>query len=153
MGRGGAYLGASGTTLVTEATDLATTYRAGKSKHVAILAGGTNDLGTGAASAATVLGYAQSWATTMKGAGWYVAICTVATRGDAAWSGAKETQRLAYNSGLSGLSDLDAVIDVAGLTELSDPNNATYFDTDKLHWLDPAFVAVEALIRPVVLAA
>ncbi len=153
MGRDGAYLGASGTTLVTEATDLAATYRAGKSKHVAIMAGGTNDLGAGAASAATVLGYAQSWASTMKGAGWYVVLCTVAKRDDAAWSGTKETQRLAYNTGLSGLSDVDAVVDIAGLTELSNPSNATYFDADKLHWLEPAFVAVEALIRTAVIAA
>ncbi len=153
MGRDGAYLGASGSTLVTESTDLSATFRAGKSKHVAILAGGTNDLGAGAQSAATVLGYAQSWATTMKGAGWYTILCTVATRDDAAWSAGKETQRLAYNSGLSGLTDVDAVADIAGLTELSDPANTTYFYADKLHWVEPAFVAVEALIRPLVLAA
>jgi hypothetical protein len=72
MGRGGAYLGSSGAPLVTEATDLAATYRAGKTRHVAVLAAGTNDLGAAAESATTVLGYAQTWATTMKTAGWYV---------------------------------------------------------------------------------
>jgi hypothetical protein len=45
------------------------------------------------------------------------------------------------------------VVDIASLPALSDPNNPTYFTGDKLHWLDPAFVAVEAAIRPAVLAA
>lgn len=45
-----------------------------------------------------------------------------------------ETDRASFNSGLAAaVSGLATVVDVAAATELSDPTNTTYFQSDKVH--------------------
>jgi hypothetical protein len=95
----------------------------------------------------------QSWVTTMKNAGWPTIVCTPATRDDAAWSGAKDTQRQSLNASvIAGDTGADAVFDMASLPCFVDPNDLVFYQPDKLHWTNASYAQVAAGIQPVVLS-
>lgn len=130
-------------------------FRSGFTKNVAVCFAGTNDLG-GGSNATTVLGSLNTWATAMQAAGYYTIACTIVARDDAAWSGAKETERDSYNStllGAPGTYHCDAAVDVAGIAELADPTDTTYFQADKIHLKDASYALIAALVQTAVLAA
>lgn len=103
--------------------------------------GGTNDFGVDAVSASTLQTRLQSLLTQQTAAGFnelYVA--TLTPRNDAGWSGAKETERLAYNTWLRGQVGVsfNGLIELANAPQLSDYNNTTYYHTDQLHFKQAA---------------
>lgn len=103
-------------------------------KTISLVFYGTNDLG-GGASAATVLGYLQSIWSRVKSTNGKVVAFTIAPRADSGWTAAKEIERVALNASIVAASaNYDALVDVTSISQLSDPNNATYFQSDKLHF-------------------
>jgi hypothetical protein len=58
------------------------------------------------------------------------------------------------NSSILALSGThaDSKVDLAALSEFSDPNNGTYYHTDKIHLIDAGFAVVKDAIKPAVLA-
>jgi hypothetical protein len=139
------------TQIAANAGNQALAYDGTLTKNIALCAYGTNDLGAGR-TGAQLLGDMQSWLTTFKTAGFLTAMATITARDDVSWSGAKETERLAVNAGIPGLDDIDLVLDFAGISEMSNPANTTYFSADKIHYADAAFPVIEAYVRPLVLA-
>ena len=145
----------AGTSLNAEIGSVSTRaaiYSAGLAKNVAVQVLGTNDLGVLARTSSQVLTDLQTWCTTMKSAGWKTIVCTIAKRDDTGWNATKEGHRVSVNSGIAGLTSLDAVCDIAALAELSNTANTTYFNADKLHWTSAAQAAVKNAVKSVVQA-
>ena len=117
--------------------------------------GGTNDFGVSNVSAATMQTRLTTLVSQQTTAGFNeVYVATVAARGDYAgvsgtpqnWDATKESNRVAYNSWLRtqvGVLITD-VIDLDEVIETTDPDNTTYFSTDKLHFLQPTRDAIAA---------
>lgn len=145
----------SGITLAQQSTITATLaglYDAGKSKNVAICNHGTNDLGVGGDNAATLLGRINTWATAMKTAGWYTVVGTILPRADSGWDATKESNRVSVNTSIrsGAVTNADAVCDWELDSQLTDPNNLTYFAADKLHLTDAAQPIMRARIQSIV---
>jgi hypothetical protein len=142
-----------GTSIQTQAGNASSNsgaYDGTLTKNIAFCWLGTNDIVAGARTSAQILADLQTWVTAFHGAGFKTIVGTILPRGDA--SGANETTRLAVNAGIPGLTSLDATCDIAGISQLSDPNNATYYQSDKIHLTDASYALVEALVRPAILA-
>lgn len=144
-----------GQTVQTNATDAAGTaalFGTGLTKKIAVLCGGTNDIGVSGRTAAQVLADMQTWATTLHNAGIRTIICTIVDRDDAGWSIPKEAIRLVVNAGILGLSNVDAVVDLAALSVFSNPLDTTYYNADKLHWKDTTHTPVKNAVKAAVLS-
>ena len=129
-------------------------YNSGYSKNIAVYWCGTNDLGVTGDTAANTFARLQTWCQAVKGAGFKVVVCTIIARNDAAWSGAKETERLALNTSINGLSSTyqDAIVDLAADARLSNANDATYFAAAKLHITTAGHAVVAGLVQTAVAA-
>ena len=137
--------------IATAASSTVALYNGALAKNTAVLWAGTNDISAGV-TAATCLTNAQTWATAMKAAGFKTQVIGIAKRGDAPWTGGMETYRLAYNSGLSGLTGIDSIILPDSISALSNPGDTTYYNVDLVHLSDAGYTAVEAVFRPAILA-
>jgi hypothetical protein len=134
-------------------TKFSAVYDGSYTKNIAVVWLGTNDIDQGA-SAATALTNLQSLLLELKSEGFMTIVCTVIKRGDAPWDATKETHRTNLNSSILALSGThaDSKVDLAALSEFSDPNNGTYYHTDKIHLIDAGFAVVKDAIKPAVLA-
>lgn len=109
--------------------------------------GGTNDISVDSVSLATLQSRVTSFINQQTTAGFdEIYVGTITPRADASWTGSMETVRTDYNSWLrtqvGGL--ITNVIDLDTVTEATDPNNATYYSADKLHFLQPLREAIAA---------
>lgn len=147
QGLGGRYL----SEIQAAAATTASLYDGGFTKNIAVLEGGINDIKT-SATAATCLGYTQTWLTAMKGAGFKTIVFGIPKASPTGWTGAMETERQAYNTGLSGLTSLDTIVLPDSISALSDPTNLTYYQSDQLHWNDPTFTQVAGALQTAILA-
>lgn len=95
-------------------TKYATLYQAGR-PSVIFIQGGTNDLGGGTTGANLYANSAAPFITYLKGLGYKVVLCTILPRtGSSGWTGAMETQRLAYNDLVrTNSAGADLVLDLA----------------------------------------
>lgn len=110
-------------------------------RNVVIHQGGTNDFdpNTKNKDAATSIADMTTSVANRQAQGAYVFVCTVPKRGDLAEPDATtfEGRRVAYNTAiLAGDTGADGILDWAGLPELSDPEDLTYFYSDKLHFTE-----------------
>ena len=122
-------------------------------RKVCVFLGGTNDLGLGAVSAATLESRVQTFITNRTNAGFSeIYIGTITKRDDASWSAGKETERTTYNTWVRAQSGtlFTGVVDLDAQSAFSNASDTTYYDTDKLHWKqaarDAAFSAIKTAI-------
>lgn len=107
----------------------------GEEVFCALVLEGTNTLASGTAGA-VVAAELFSICDYLHSQGAHVILGNVPARGDVLWSPEKETQRLICNAALAAGHALhaDSFFDLTLDAELQDPNNGTYFLSDKLHF-------------------
>lgn len=139
----------SGTTYTQRASSVATRVdshakNAGESFLIDI--GGTSDLAADV-SAASLLSTVESYADARRAAGFKKVIVTTVPP-YTGFSGAQETQRLAYNASLVANANgkFDAVADPASHASLDDASDTNYY-YDGLHWTAAAVAIVAGLFR------
>jgi lysophospholipase L1-like esterase len=128
-------------------------YDAAFTKNIAVIWIGINDCIRGDSSATIIANY-QTVVNALTAAGYYVIACTIAPTAVAGWSGAKETVRTAVNTAITTptITGLTASVNLSALPELDDPNDATYYLTDKLHLQNATFTYVKDAVKTAVLA-
>jgi lysophospholipase L1-like esterase len=143
--------GASGQTVVQMQSDAATQIdRFGKrldgAGPVCVVWGGTNDINGGADSATTITNF-TNYCTSRQSAGFRVMACTMIARGG--FDATKETYRTEFNASVRAnwATYADVLCDLAGDSRLSDTNDTTYFDADKVHLNDTGYGVVAALVK------
>jgi hypothetical protein len=116
--------------------------------NVLIEDGGTNDLVAGT-TAVSLLATLQSYCSAAHTTGYRVYAVTIIPRNDVGWSGADETQRLAYNASLLAgfASNCDAIIDFNTIPQTQNTANATYFQADQLHPTNSLAVLLAAKVQ------
>lgn len=132
--------------LVTDLTRFEPLLQSGMN-NVYVLLIGTNDLKNGT-SAATIYGYITTAITTLQGYGYKVIVCTVLPRADAGLPGDYATQFANLNTSINtNTAGAEYVVDLAADASLSDPNNATYYNTDKVHPKTAGATVMKNLIK------
>lgn len=119
-------------------------------KRVARVHAGINDLRAGSTDT-TIYNAMVAYCNYLRGLGVKVITSTINTQVvDATYTAQAETYRLSINSQIrtNWTSFADDMVDYANITELADPNNTTYFATDKLHQTAQAYQLKSALIAP-----
>ncbi len=114
--------------------------------------GGTNDLGNGSTGAATYTALQTYFANRRaSNASSKLVAMTIIARGDGSWTGAMETERLAFNTSLrNNHAFADGFVDLANDTRLQTPSNTTYYAGDQLHLVDAGYGVVASLMQPVI---
>lgn len=113
-----------------------------QTKVIGLVFYGTNDLNN-SATAATVLGYLRTGWALIRSMGCKVVAFTITPRADASWTAPKEAERVSLNASiLADSANWDAVIDAAAIPALSNPNDATYYLADKLHFTTAGHTAL-----------
>jgi hypothetical protein len=123
-------------------------------KRVARVHAGINDLRAGSTDT-TIYNAMVAYCNYLRGLGVKVITSTINTQVvDATYTAQAETYRLSINSQIrtNWTSFADDMVDYANITELADPNNTTYFATDKLHQTAQAYQLKSALIAPKIAA-
>jgi lysophospholipase L1-like esterase len=158
LGRAGNYV----TIISSEAPNrIDPLYDSSFSKNIVVVWGGTNDLACAPYTAANTYNLLKSFCTNRKAAGFNVVFMTCLPRQDAAVTqGDFETKRQAYNALLradfntavsgyvySGAAWADYMVDVESNTNLQDPNNLTYFSSDKCHLTVTGYAQVSAAVK------
>ena len=103
--------------------------------------GGVNDIytrvategKTAAAAAAAVIADWETYVTDRQAAGWQVVSLTIIAIASGIWTATMETARGLVNAHITASSLPDAVVDLAAMSEFSDANDATYYQSDKVH--------------------
>lgn len=126
------------TPLVPAAT-LNTTYK-GSGKSVCVIWLGTNDIITSGATAANTNTSLSNYATTLRGAGWKVVVCTLQD------FTTNRAVKDSLNTLIRGGSYYDAIADLAARSELSNNADTTYFCSDGVHLTDAGHAVVQAVI-------
>jgi lysophospholipase L1-like esterase len=131
------------------ATQLRPLYRTSISRNIAVLLGGTNDAAA-AAPAATIYSRISAWHAAARAEGFRTLCCTITPRGDNA----------TYNTTISDTNALlradhtfaDGFLDVAAISSLTDPNDTTYFNADKLHLTTAGYGVLAAAVAGAIAA-
>lgn len=107
---------------------------------------GSNDIASGR-SEAQVEADIDSWISSVRAAdaGAIIIGCTILTRSDL--TAGEETIRGAVNTHITGTADFDHTVDLAGISNLSDETNTTYFDGDEVHLTDAGYLEVATAVR------
>jgi len=111
----------------------------GRTNQICVVWGGTNDIGAGgtaaAALTATLSCVNEAYNNGFVLNSGLVPVLNMLPRKDLGGGNAAfEASRLTYNSGLAAtVAGKGLVIDVAGIANLSDPDNGTYYYFDKVH--------------------
>lgn len=86
---------------------------AGRHSNVIVALAGTNDLATNR-TAVQLYADIKTYTASMRALGYRVIVCTVGPRSDAGWTGAMETERVAYNLLMTGDNSwADGFVDVS----------------------------------------
>ena len=102
-------------------------------QRVAVLWAGTNDVNSGVTGAVAYADTVTAAGLLRTGGFTHVIGLNMLKRGTGAHA-QYETQRQAYNSAMAADSTtFDAKVDVAGIAELDDVTNTTYYHTDQIH--------------------
>ncbi|WP_174373322.1 SGNH/GDSL hydrolase family protein [Agrobacterium tumefaciens] len=119
-------------------------------KRVARVHAGINDL-RAASTDTTVYNAISGYCAWLRSQGVKVVVSTINTQVvDATYTAQAETYRLSINSQIrtNWATFADDMVDYANIPELADPNNTTYFATDKLHQTAQAYQLKSALVAP-----
>jgi hypothetical protein len=112
---------------------------------------GTNDLGASTTGAALYTAMQAHWAVAVAD-GYKVGKFTVLPRADAPWTGAMETQRLAYNTAVRGDATAGTtLIDIAGIAAMSNPSDGVNYQADKLHPSNAGNIVLGNFISPLLI--
>lgn len=123
-------------------------------KRVARVHAGINDL-RAASTDTTVYNAISGYCTWLRSQGVKVVVATINTQVvDATYTAQAETYRLSINSQIRAnwATFADDMVDYANIPELADPNNTTYFASDKLHQTAQAYQLKSALVAPKIAA-
>lgn len=118
-------------------------------RNVLICWGGTNDI-FGGATDATALASLMTYCAARRAAGWKVIVLTMLTRADV--TGGAETYRLNFNASIvaNWQTFADALVDVAGMSQLQTNTNTPYFDaTDHTHLTVYGYGVIAKAVAPV----
>lgn len=126
-----------------------------KAGHIVVVLAGTNDLGTGAATAAQLYALMISFRDSVRATRAKIVMCTIPARdfsGDSVGllTAISDTNALINNSG-----DFDAVANLWGNANLNTRagcSNGTYYHTDKLHLVSGGSNLVASIISTAVLS-
>ncbi len=151
MGTGATY--ASTTWSPAQYNGPASMYNGSLSKNIFICWLGTNDITSGY-TAAQIQTAIRAITDPARAAGFKVVGCTITPRGDALWTGTPgfETVRTTLNTNLKADTNFDAVVDLASVSQLTNPANGTYYHSDQLHFIDAGLQVIADTIRPVILS-
>lgn len=146
--------GCGGETMATMNTQAATQvdpyYLASRSKNVAVLWAGTNDLALNESlSAADLFALSETWVTGRQAVGFKTVIGTLLPKSYAGTPANYESRRLAYNALLRSSSSADAIADMAANTTIGDAGdetNTTYY-VDLLHLTAAGNVIVAGIVK------
>lgn len=119
-------------------------------KRVARVHAGINDLRAGSTDT-TIYNAMVAYCNYLRGLGLKVITSTINTQViDATYTAQAETYRLSINSQIvaNWATFADDIVDYANISELTDPNNTTYFASDKLHQTALAYQLKSALVAP-----
>lgn len=123
-------------------------------KRVARVHAGINDLRAGSTDT-TIYNAMVAYCNYLRGLGVKVITSTINTQVvDATYTAQAETYRLSINSQIRSnwATFADDMVDYANIPELADPNNTTYFASDKLHQTAQAYQLKSALVAPKIAA-
>lgn len=123
-------------------------------KRVARVHAGINDLRAGSTDT-TIYNAMVAYCTYLRGLGVKVITSTINTQiVDATYTAQAETYRLSINSQIRAnwATFADEMVDYANIPEMADPNNTTYFASDKLHQTAQAYQLKSALVAPKIAA-
>lgn len=123
-------------------------------KRVARVHAGINDLRAGSTDT-TIYNAMVAYCNYLRGLGVKVITSTINTQVvDATYTAQAETYRLSINSQIRAnwATFADDMVDYANIPELADPNNTTYFASDKLHQTAQAYQLKSALVAPKIAA-
>ncbi|WP_448742148.1 SGNH/GDSL hydrolase family protein [Agrobacterium sp. 16-2014-1-2a] len=123
-------------------------------RKVVRLHAGINDLRAGS-SDTTIYNAIVAYCTWLRGLGVKVIVSTINTQVvDATYTAQAETYRLSINSQIRAnwATFADDMVDYANIPELADPNNTTYFASDKLHQTANAYQLKSAILAPKIAA-
>ncbi|TRB03498.1 SGNH/GDSL hydrolase family protein [Agrobacterium tumefaciens] len=123
-------------------------------RRVARVHAGINDLRAGSTDT-TIYNAIVAYCTWLRSQDVKVIVSTINAQGIAApYTEQAETYRLSINSQIRAnwASFADDMVDYANIPELADPNNTTYFATDKLHQTAQAYQLKSALVAPKIAA-
>jgi lysophospholipase L1-like esterase len=115
------------------ATNVAPSFNAGN-RDTLIVIGGDEDFIDGR-TVAQAQASIQSISSKARATGFHVVVAPIMAVGAASWTGTMEAKRQEYNTWLRAnwSTFADAITDHAADARLSDPNNTTYFQADKMH--------------------
>lgn len=119
-------------------------------KRAARVHAGINDLRAGSTDT-TIYNAMVAYCNYLRGLGLKVITSTINTQViDATYTAQAETYRLSINSQIRAnwATFADDMVDYANIPELADPNNTTYFASDKLHQTAQAYQLKSALVAP-----
>jgi hypothetical protein len=131
------------------ATHVASNYNS-STANILVVQGGINDIYHGATTA-DIDTAVRSYCAKGRATGFKVYLMTVTASNDF-WNSGLETARLAVNTDrrTNWAAYCDGLIDVDANAAFSDPNNATYFQSDHLHWTTAADTIVANLVKTAV---
>jgi lysophospholipase L1-like esterase len=114
--------------------------------NVLILEVGVNDIYAGNRSVSDVDTSVRSFCAQGRASGYKVYVMTIAA---ASMNTAQETERLAINSDrrANWSAYCDGLIDIAANSAFSDTTNATYYQSDGVHWTTAADAVVANLVK------
>ena len=123
-------------------------------KNYVVIWGGTNDIYVDAQTGAQAFARLQTYAATVKAAGFKVIACNMISRGQ--FNSTQEGYRQDFNAAFAADSTtfdggrvfLDSQPGIGGVGAYS---NATYFDTDQIHLTTAGYGIVAAAVRSVLL--
>lgn len=130
------------------ATQIDPEYDARKGRNFLCVWAGTNDMGSGTSDVTTTYNNYVTYCAARRAAGFKVLSFTIINRADthnALW----DTGQPIFNSTIRAnwQSYADALIDVQAQTNLQDPTNLTYFQSDKIHLTGAGYRIVAGLVK------
>jgi hypothetical protein len=116
--------------------------------NVALIWAGINDIYQASRTGAQVLATLTSLISGAIALGYEPVVCTLPKVGIGDWTGTMETHRVTVNTGLPAVASSGgaALCDLAALAAFSDPNNTTFYFSDKLHYNSAGKVAAATAI-------
>lgn len=123
-------------------------YGGSQRNNTCVVWGGTNDIGAGGTAAAALSGTLacvnEAYNNDFVLSNGLVPVLNMLPRQDlGAGNAAFEASRTTYNAGLAAtVSGKGLVVNVAGITELQDPTNTTYYLSDKVHLTNAGYALV-----------
>lgn len=118
-------------------------------RNIVVIWCGTNDIFTDGINDTTCIARYKYYVNARQTEGWKVIILSMIVRGQ--FNSTMEGYRVAFNAYLrTNNAWADGFADVANDSRLQDTNNATYFQSDKIHLTQAGYGVVAEVVSPVI---